>query len=590
VFGIDDGGVSKTVTWDADVDKWKHSAGTFDFDDDDIVTTGDVTCNVLNYTTLNPPVSISPGGSDTQIQYNNAGSFGGIASFVWDGSNVKILADNTEFYSSGDDVHLHNVTQDADLVFGIDDGGVSKTVTWDADVDQWKHSAGTFDFDDDHIVTTGDVTCNVLNYTTLNPAISPGGSDTQIQYNNAGSFNGIASFVWDGSNVKISSNTVKLILGASGSASTYYDGTDLVFDSQEAGSGNFNFLNGVIEVDGEQTIYNAQALDGFTGSFVVGDGGINLSHVSGSEGYYNTFVGVGAGRLTTTGYGNISVGVQALYDNTTGWGNLAIGYLALQNNTTGGNNTALGYQALYTNTEGWRNVAIGYYTLQASTTSSDNIALGHLALQSNTTGNRNIAIGSEALDTSTDGADNIAVGYRAIKDITSGQFNIGVGYNTGRGITTGNYNTIIGGQVTGLSSTLANYVIIADGQGNQRIIVDNNGDAEINGDLKIDGKFSTGTTTVSATGPTDNVDVAACNIVFLDTSSNNVTIGGFINGVVGQVIRVVRLDSTNDATLEHNEATGNQDIFLANEADHTISTYGGWTLVCNGTHWFEAGY
>lgn len=32
----------------------------------------------------------TPGGSDTQIQYNNAGAFGGIAPFTWDGTNLLI--------------------------------------------------------------------------------------------------------------------------------------------------------------------------------------------------------------------------------------------------------------------------------------------------------------------------------------------------------------------------------------------------------------------------------------------------------------------------------------------------------------------
>jgi hypothetical protein len=34
-----------------------------------------------------------PGGSDTQIQFNNAGSFGGSANLTWDGSNVFIAAE-----------------------------------------------------------------------------------------------------------------------------------------------------------------------------------------------------------------------------------------------------------------------------------------------------------------------------------------------------------------------------------------------------------------------------------------------------------------------------------------------------------------
>lgn len=40
----------------------------------------------LSWTT----VVSTPGGSNTQIQFNNSGSFGGSANFTWDGSNVQI--------------------------------------------------------------------------------------------------------------------------------------------------------------------------------------------------------------------------------------------------------------------------------------------------------------------------------------------------------------------------------------------------------------------------------------------------------------------------------------------------------------------
>jgi hypothetical protein len=39
-----------------------------------------------------PSVSANPGGSNTQIQFNNAGSFGGSANLVWDGTNLNIGA------------------------------------------------------------------------------------------------------------------------------------------------------------------------------------------------------------------------------------------------------------------------------------------------------------------------------------------------------------------------------------------------------------------------------------------------------------------------------------------------------------------
>jgi hypothetical protein len=100
-------------------------------------------------------------------------------------------------------------------------------------------------------------------------------------------------------------------------------------------------------------------------------------------------------------------------------------------------------------------------------------------------------------------------------------------------------------------------------------------------------RFISQTATASATGPTDNFNVAGVNVVLIDTSSNNVTIGGFVGGVAGQVLYVVRTSTTNSATLEYNEGTGNQDIFLKSEVDETLDVYGGWVLVCNGTNWYE---
>ena len=93
--------------------------------------------------------------------------------------------------------------------------------------------------------------------------------------------------------------------------------------------------------------------------------------------------------------------------------------------------------------------------------------------------------------------------------------------------------------------------------------------------------------TVSAAGPTDTTDVTGCSVVLLDTSSNNVTLGGFTGGVAGQVLQVVNTTTTNSAILEHNETGPDQKVYLQKEADQTIATYGGWTLVCDGSSWFE---
>jgi hypothetical protein len=167
-----------------------------------------------------------------------------------------------------------------------------------------------------------------------------------------------------------------------------------------------------------------------------------------------TFVGVGAGAANTV----TGIGTEGLY-------NSAFGNSALRSNTTGNYNTANGYQSLYSNTTGVNNTANGYYSLYSNTTGYNNTANGVFALHSNTTG-----------------YNNTALGYQAGYDMNTGTgtgANTFLGYNTGRGIVTGVNNTILGANVTGLSSTLSNNIIIADGEGNQRINVDASGNVGV---------------------------------------------------------------------------------------------------------------
>ncbi len=105
--------------------------------------------------------------------------------------------------------------------------------------------------------------------------------------------------------------------------------------------------------------------------------------------------------------------------------------------------------------------------------------------------------------------------------------------------------------------------------------------------LDVEGTVSYKHTAFSTAGPTDNVDVSGTTVLEVDTSSNNVVIGGFTGGVQGQILYIVKTDTANLIQLEHNEGGGSQDIFLTTGADERVVGYGGYTLYCNGTSWFS---
>lgn len=96
------------------------------------------------------------------------------------------------------------------------------------------------------------------------------------------------------------------------------------------------------------------------------------------------------------------------------------------------------------------------------------------------------------------------------------------------------------------------------------------------------------------TGPAaqDDVDVAGIGVLFLDATANNITIGGFVGGVRGQVLHIAKIDdSANNVTLEEHEGGGNQDIHLHAEADETlINEHGGWILACDGNDWYDTSH
>lgn len=275
---------------------------------------------------------------------------------------------------------------------------------------------------------------------------------------------------------------------------------------------------------------------GYSGGALTVDGLVNIStvmngyQIGGTNVLYasstnsSTMVGLGAGSaLKGTGIGNTAVGEAALGMATSSGYNTAVGAAVLASNTSGSENTATGYSALTLNRTGSYNTVAGYNALYNNTTGLFNAVFGHNSLYNNTVGAFNTTIGASA------GFD--------LNTATSTGVNTFVGYNTGRGIVTGIKNTIIGANVTGLASSLSNHIIIADGDGNQRILVDNSGNVGIGSTtpsarLSVVGSLIvTGTSTLATTSITNLVLTQALGVTsggtgLTSTSQYQLLIGG----------------------------------------------------------------
>ncbi len=220
------------------------------------------------------------------------------------------------------------------------------------------------------------------------------------------------------------------------------------------------------------TFYDA-VLNGIT----AGQGAGNLA---------NTVFGASALASNTSGTTNTVIGSTAMFSNTSGRRNVAIGEAALYSNTTGSHNTVVGANAVSgnpVNTTGSLNTYMGYNVAKFQNGDA-NCAFGVAALGGSggvRTAHNSVAVGYQALFFAQSGS-NIAIGSQAGSSILTGTGNIFIGAQDNQidpGITTGNYNVIIGNEITGLSATLSNNIIIADGQANIRLQINSAGKAQM---------------------------------------------------------------------------------------------------------------
>jgi len=214
-------GSGATVTWATDDKGWK------------LVYFDGVTTNT-GVVDVGFGAATSPGGSDTQLQYNNSSAFGGAAGLTTDGTNLNILAQG--------DLRLQDTTGNQYIAHQAAGTTTTYTVTWPGAVatsnDQiltsttggvlsWVDNSGGTAWQTVHTAATLtavagngyfiDTTSNVCNVTL--PAGVLGDEVSLVDY--AGTFDSNTLTVTPGSGEKIQGNTADAVLTSSTERSAF---------------------------------------------------------------------------------------------------------------------------------------------------------------------------------------------------------------------------------------------------------------------------------------------------------------------------------------------------------------------------------
>ena len=168
------------------------------------------TTTAANFAVYAPPVSkqyiIWNNTAYTATIYNSTvlgnTTAAGVGVAIASGDRITVFSDGANFYA----VKASNITGTVDIANG-GTGQTTANAAFNALAPSQTSNNGKY------LTTNGS--------STSWAAISPGGSTTQVQYNNAGAFGGSANFVFDGTNVGIGASTPstygKFVVGGTGS-------------------------------------------------------------------------------------------------------------------------------------------------------------------------------------------------------------------------------------------------------------------------------------------------------------------------------------------------------------------------------------
>jgi len=253
---------------------------------------------------------------------------------------------------------------------------------------------------------------------------SPGGSDTQVQYNSSGSFAGSSNLTFDGNDLTVGRHIYAhdIFIGDVSPELRFTDSDNNPDYQIRLNSGVLKITDITNSVD--KLKFNTSgttAIGTLTATSFVGDGSALTNLPSGSvtsDAQGNTVAGTNAGDSFsgTSAVDNTLYGKDAGTAITTGDYNVAVGDDAGEALTTGSYNTIIGGNAASQNmTTGSSNTTVGYNSM-SNASGTECSALGRDAGQGMGDGTKHVAIGRSAFaNTNQIGGqqNNIVIGYNA---------------------------------------------------------------------------------------------------------------------------------------------------------------------------------
>jgi hypothetical protein len=449
---------------------------------------------------INPTVSVSASGADTQVQYNSSGSLAGSSNFTYSAGLLTLTGTvtTTNLYASsvsGTTGTFGSITVGS--CTGCGGGGgtgdriisgttgltaISNTKT----ISITTNNVVTGYFNSNGVLTVPGIsaTSNLTSVTTLSAnqiqynlltggtgvdpsfSVSASGADTQVQYNSSGSLAGSSSFTYSaglltltgtvtttnlyassvsGTTGTFGSITVGSCTGCGGGGGTGdriisgTTGLTAISNTKTISITTNNVVTGYFNSNGVLTVPGISATSNLTSVTTLSANQIQLNLLTGGTGVDPSFSVSASGANTQVQYnssGNLAGSSAFTYSS----GLLTVTNISTTNISVSTiNGTPVGSLG-----GGGSLDDLSDAISDPTATGSENLFLGFGGGVSITTGNQNTGGGLYAFSSLADGGQNTAFGFNAMSAVTSGNQNTAIGYLALSSNVNGSNNVAIG--------------------------------------------------------------------------------------------------------------------------------------------------